>query len=139
MKVFLLPTQEDVAAFWSERLPGNVLVRDFADEAELEAYRAGMDVIEDELDEISGLVAIDCKVTFSRISCLNPDEEEENEVTLDTPGEAAAYRLGVEDAEGWRAPLVLTPDDPGYEILQRLISGDVALAPKAPARATARA
>lgn len=46
--------------------PTNLLVRHFITEAELTAYKAGLDCIENEFDEIDGLNVVGSKVSFTR-------------------------------------------------------------------------
>lgn len=111
--VFVLPAQEDIAAFQAGKKPNNLLVRQFANEAELSAYKQGLESIEDECDEIDGLSVVGCTVSFTRETDEN-DDADITEFVFATTAEAIACREGVSDAEGMHAPLVVEPDDTGY-------------------------
>ncbi len=116
IKVYVLPAQEDIANFEAGQRPTNLLVRDFANEAELVAYKDGLDCIEDEFDEIDGLNVVGCKVSFTRET--DPDDDADIvELIFDTEGEAQSCHEGIGDAEGMHAPLVVEPEDDGYEKL----------------------
>lgn len=116
LTIFVLPTQEDVAKFLSGGDPLNCLVREFSTDAELAAYKDGLDAIEDEFDEIDGLNVVGCAVTFTRPT----DEEEDADITkivFATETEALACRAGIDDAEGFHSPYVVEEGDDGYERL----------------------
>lgn len=117
-----MPAQEDIAAFQNGRKPTNLLVRQFANEAELSAYKEGLGCIEDEFDEVDGLNVVGCKVTFTRATD-EKDAADVTELVFATTGEAQACYEGVGDAEGMHAPFVVGPDEEGYELLAAFEAG----------------
>jgi hypothetical protein len=112
-RVVLLPAQEDQVAFQQGRMPGNHFEHSFETEGELKAYLEGVEAIEDEQDIISGIEVVGSKVTIQREG-EDDEDVDVDEVTFETPAEAVAFQLGVEDAEGFRAPQAITEDDPMF-------------------------
>lgn len=111
--VYVLPAQEDIAASQEGKRPTNLLVRHFATEAELTAYKAGLDCIENEFDEIDGLNVVGSKVSFTR-GTKEENDADVSELVFSTVAEAQAFHQGIGDAEGMHAPLVIEPEDEGY-------------------------
>lgn len=120
-KIFVLPTQEDVATFQSGKKPENVLVREFNTEAELGAYKQGVDVIEDEFDELDGLNVVGAKVCFTRPTDENEDADIE-EMIFSTCAEAEACRQGIDDSEGFKSPMVIEESDDEFSVLAALMA-----------------
>lgn len=119
MKCFMLPAQEDQANFCEGREPENILFREFENEKVYAAYLNGVDAIEDEEDEIIELNVIGSKVVYQRESGLDDDADVE-EVFFGTPAEAEAFRLGIDDAEGFRNPIVYGEDEPEFARLREI-------------------
>ena len=115
--VFVLPAQEDITSFHAGKSPTNLLVRHFANEAELDAYKNGMECLEDQFDEIDELNVVGNKVSFIRPTDDEDDDADVTELVFSSPAEAQACREGIEDAEGMQAPLIVESDDPGYDRL----------------------
>ncbi|MBS1189074.1 MAG: hypothetical protein H6R10_866 [Rhodocyclaceae bacterium] len=119
VRIFLLPTQGDIIDFRLGHRPANLLVRDFETEAELEAYRDGIDSVRDAYDRIENLKVVGNTVAYTR-RCEDPDADAvatDTEVAFGTPAEAEAYRRGIADAEGLAAPLVVDDSDDRFEEL----------------------
>lgn len=117
--VALLRTQSDIIDFRLGHRPADILVRNFATDAELGAYEDGIDAVADQYDRIEGLTVAGTTVSYTRRS---DDPEAETftaavEVTLGTAAEAEAYRLGLQDAEGYAAPLLIDDTDDRFEQL----------------------
>lgn len=115
MKAILLPTMSDVCALESGARPHNMLEREFESKAELDAYRDGLDAIEDEESDVERLAVHDRTVKL----CI---DGEHSTRTFDSPAAARAYAQGVEDAEGFRAPLLITEDDPRFQNVQSFVA-----------------
>lgn len=119
IRVFVLPTQYDIIDFRQGNRPENILARVFETGPELLAYEDGIAAISDEYDRIEGL-----KVTGSLVGYRRRSEDPEIEDTphameaeFKTPAEALAYCKGLEDAEGFAAPLVVDDSYDGFEQL----------------------
>jgi hypothetical protein len=131
MRIFLLPTQYDIIDFRQGKRPENILVRDFPTRPEVLAYEEGIAAIGDEYDRIDELRTSGAVVCYTRRS---EDPEIDSPVhgvavTFNTPAEALAYCKGLEDAEGFAAPLVV---DDSYEGFEQLIVWSGAEAPGSP-------
>jgi hypothetical protein len=109
-RAFVLPTQEDIAAFAAGKNPGNVLLREFATEAEYEAYVVGINVIEDENDELDGLERRGAVVVVTRNGRSEPIE-------FTTEAEAEACQQGIDDSDGFHGPEVIPSDDERFDRL----------------------
>lgn len=105
--VFVLPTQEDIARFEMGQKPGNVLWREFETVAELQAYEAGVEHIEDEFDEIDGIERDGLWVAVTR-------SEGVDRFDFVTEAAAEAFMQGVTDAEGFQAPKLVGRYDAGF-------------------------
>lgn len=116
-RIFLLPTQYDIIDFRLGNRPENIIVRDFATAAEVQAYRDGIDAIGDEGDRIEDLRVAGSKIAYTRRPDDPEAEAEKTEVEFGTPAEAEAYRRGLEDAEGCLAPLLVDDTDDRFEQL----------------------
>ncbi|MGE5469773.1 MAG: hypothetical protein ACM3X0_03130 [Bacteroidota bacterium] len=113
IRIFVLPTQYDIIDFRQGRRPENILVRDFAGAIELQAYENGIDAILDQYDRIEDLAVSGLKVVYTRRS-EDPEAEavaHAVEIEFATPAELAAYCKGLEDAEGYAAPLLVDDAD----------------------------
>lgn len=120
IRIFVLPTQYDIIDFRLGHRPANMLVRDFENEAEAQAYRDGVDAIGDEYDRIESLEVAGSKVFHTRRSD-DPDADSvthDAEVEFSTVAEAEAYCKGLGDAEGFAAPLLIDDADDRFEQLQ---------------------
>lgn len=118
-RIALLRTQADIIDFRLGHRPADILVRDFATAAELAAYEDGVDAVADQYDRIEGLTVSGTTVTYTRRS---DDPEAETvtaaaEVKFGTAAEAQAYCRGLEDAEGYAAPLLIDDTDERFEQL----------------------
>ncbi|HBO6962534.1 TPA: hypothetical protein L4936_001140 [Pseudomonas aeruginosa] len=135
IQVLVLPAQEDIATFQQGRKPLNILLREFENSLEVDAYRDGHDAIEDLHIAVEELVVVGSKVTYNLVdSESDGDESTPHEVTYSTPAQAEAFRLGIEDAEGFVSCLVLTEDDDGFYrlksyFLEQQCEGQVAPVP----------
>lgn len=120
IRIFVLPTQYDIIDFRLGQRPANLLVRDFESMAEARAYQDGVDATGDEYDRIENLEVLGSTVIFTR--CTNdPDTDpvaNKAEAKFSTPAEAAAYCRGIEDGEGFAAPLLIDDTDDRFEQLQ---------------------
>lgn len=125
-KAFLLPTQEDIALVAAGKPPVNLIEREFATTEELAAYKDGLEVLEDEFDEISSLTVNGAVVRFSRVA--NDDEDED--ITLASPSAALAYAQALRDSEGLKAPQLVESDDPRHAVLAAF-AAEQATAPQA--------
>lgn len=119
IRIFVLPTQYDIIDFRQGRRPENILMRDFPTRPELLAYEEGIAAIGDEYDRIDELGTNGAVVCYKRRS---EDPEIDSPVhgvavTFTTPAEALAYCKGLEDAEGFAAPLIVDDSYEGYEQL----------------------
>jgi hypothetical protein len=124
VRIFLLPTQYDIIDFRQGNRPENLLVRDFASPAELEAYRDGIDAIVDEGDQVENLVVTGAKVSYTR-RLDDPDAVPEAvEKEFPSAAEAEAYGKGVGDAEGCVAPLLVDDTDDRFEELLEWVVPD---------------
>lgn len=121
IKVLILPTQEDIVNFENGKKPGNVLEREFYSEVELAAYKNGIDVIEDEFDEIDGLNVVGSIVSFTRPTDESNDADIQ-EIVFGTHAEAEAYRQGIDDSEGFRSPMLIEQSDENFDLLTALIA-----------------
>jgi hypothetical protein len=112
IQVLVLPAQEDIATFKQGRKPLNILLREFDSSLEVDAYHDGHDAIEDLHIAVEELIVVGSKVTYNLVdSEADGDESTPHEVSYATPAQAEAFRLGLEDAEGFVSCLVLTEDD----------------------------
>ncbi len=117
--VCVLRSQYDIIDFRAGRRPENILLRDFASAAELSAYEDGIYAINDAYDRIENLEIRDGKVSYTRHSEdpeLDPTQTRE-EAEFATMAEAKAYGLGLGDAEGFAAPLLIDDTDERFEQL----------------------
>lgn len=113
IRVCILPTQYDIIDFRQGRRPENILVREFASAAEVQAYEDGIDAIDDQYDRLEEIRVVGSKVIHSHRS---EDPEIEGllrvaEQAFATPAEAAAFCLGIADADGYAAPLLVDDTD----------------------------
>lgn len=120
IRIFVLPTQYDIIDFRQGNRPENILVRAFQTRPEVLAYEDGIAAIGDEYDRIDELRTNGCVVSYRRRS---EDPEIDGtahavEASFKTPAEALAYCKGLEDAEGFAAPLIV---DDSYEGFEQLI------------------
>lgn len=122
-KIFVLPTQEDVSGFQAGNNPENIVVREFITEAELDAYKQGIDIIEDEFDELEGLNVVGTKVCFTR-STDEVDDADIEEMIFSTAAEAEACRQGIDDSEGFRCPMIIEESDAEFSALVALLGQD---------------
>jgi hypothetical protein len=113
--VFLLPTQEDIAEMEAGRYPANVLLREFDTAQELVAYAEGVGAIEDENDELEEMERQGKAVLIGRNGSVERYD-------FGTEAQAEAFRRGVDDAEGFRSPLLIGRDDPRFVELFRFDS-----------------
>lgn len=118
-RLFVLPTQNDIIDFRLGFRPANILVRDFASEAEMQAYQEGIAACGDEYERIDNLQVVGATLTYTRRS---DDPEIEAvagaaAVEFATPAEAEAFRQGLSDAEGLAAPLLIDATDDRFELL----------------------
>ena len=121
IRIFLLPTQYEIIDFRQGKRPENILVRVFQTRPEVLAYEEGIAAIGDEYDRIDELGTNGAVVCYKRRS---EDPEIDGPVhgvavTFNTPAEALAYCKGLEDAEGFAAPLIV---DDSYEGFEQLIA-----------------
>lgn len=119
IRIFILPTQGDIIDFRLGNRPENILVRDFETRAELQAYQDGLDAISDAYDQIEGLQLAGSKLTYT---CRSDDPDADaianaREMEFATPAEAEACRQGIQDAEGFAAPLLIDDTDDRFEQL----------------------
>ena len=128
IRVFVLPTQYDIIDFRQGNRPENILARIFETGPELQAYEDGIAAISDEYDRIEDLKASGGLVSYRRRSEDPEIEDTPHAVDAEfkTPAEALAYCKGLEDAEGFAAPLVV---DDSYEGFEQLIAWSGAEAP----------
>jgi hypothetical protein len=117
-QVLVLLTQEDIAIFRAGKKPLNILDSSFATQAELEAYVSAFDVYDDAEVGVDKVVVVGSKVTFDVIEGGFTDHHGQE---FDTPAEAQAFRQGLEDAEGYEAPMVLTQDQDAFEQLKAMV------------------
>jgi hypothetical protein len=113
--VFVLPTQEDVLAVAEGRNPDDMFWRVFETARELTAYKAGIDAIEDENDELASLVRLGRNVFLGRGGIVQPHE-------LESEAVAEAFRQGVEDAEGVETPLLIGREDGRFSKITKISS-----------------
>lgn len=108
-QVFVLPAQEDIAKFSQGLKPENIIDRPFNTHAELLAYSEAPDVYEGFEDALHGVIIDGPHVTYS----ISRDGEEAVPQTrsFDSKPEAKAFALGIEDLEGFKAPMLFTADD----------------------------
>ena len=109
--VFILFAQEDIAAFHDGMTPEQAVARTFSSAVELTAYKEGIDAIEDEATVVEGLVLQGCSVAMTL------DSDDEVVTDFKSQSEAQAFLQGVTDAEGWSNPLIVEPEDEGYDRL----------------------
>ncbi|MGE5621446.1 MAG: hypothetical protein ACM3VY_00315 [Candidatus Bathyarchaeota archaeon] len=118
-RVVLLRTQSDIIDFRLGHRPADILVRDFATTAEQGAYEDGIDAVADQYDRVEGLTVAGATVTYTRRS-EDPEAETVTtavQVKFGTAAEAEAYRQGLQDAEGYAAPLLIDDTDDRFEQL----------------------
>lgn len=118
-RIFVLQTQYDIIDFRLGHRPANFLVRDFTTKAELEAYCDGIESLGDEYDRIEDIKVLGSKVIYTHRS-EDPDADvvvNTAEAAFETPSEAEAYCQGIQDAEGFAAPLVIDDTDDRFEQL----------------------
>lgn len=120
IRIFVLPTQYDIIDFRLGNRPENIMVRDFDTQAEFRAYENGIEAVSDEYERIEGLHVAGTKVSYVR----RTDDPEADagmaktvELQFRTPAEAEAYRKGVEDSEGFAAPLLVDDTDDRFDQL----------------------
>lgn len=125
VRLFILPTQYDIIDFRLGNRPENIIVRDFAGEAEVEAYRDGIEAVGDEYGRIEGLAPAENVVSYTLCSEDPESEAHAKAVAREfaTPAEAAAFCRGIADAEGLMAPLLVDDTDDRFELLLEWTAG----------------
>lgn len=115
IRVLVLLTVADQASFMAGRKPNNIIEHAFESLAQVNAYRDGIDAIADESDEVGEILVVESSVLYEI-------DGQREEVTFSTTDQASAFQQGLEDAEGFASPLIVTEDDDNFDKLAALLA-----------------
>lgn len=117
LQLFVLPTQEDIALFKQGAKPENCIHHTFNTQGEVDAYKLAHEVLESECEEVNSLCVYGSKVTYNILSDDDDEVCDLVEVNFSTPQEAAAFKVGVEDSDGFIGALILEMGNDGFDRL----------------------
>lgn len=113
IRICVLPTQYDIIDFRQGRRPEHILVREFATPAEAQAYEDGIDAIGDQYDRIEEIRVVGNTVIYT-LRSEDPEIDGQSrsaEHECASPAATVAFCLGIADAEGYAAPLLVDETD----------------------------
>lgn len=103
-EIYVIPAGEDQVAFEEGKKPAIVFKHEFATEIEREEYINGLEAVYD-LAEYS--IEDETPTTLTVIF----DDADTEEFEFEAEAEKEAFKLGMDDGEGFREPLVISPDE----------------------------
>lgn len=118
-RVIVLPSQEDQLEFENGEKPNNHYDHTFETTKELDRYVEGMEALDD-LVEYEIVHEKELKLTVKL-------DRERIKRSFKTVAEKDAFKLGLEDGDGWKRPQIIREDDLEFEEIVALI--DVSPAP----------
>jgi hypothetical protein len=116
MDIYVLQASDDKGRFLEGKVPAKILLKTFGTDYEAEAYLLGLAMVAEMVSHhIVGEEPTLVSVEF--------DQEVAVDYRFDSVGEKDAYKAGLADGDGYRAPLVITennePDFTRIEMLYR--------------------
>ncbi len=108
-KVIVLPTKEGQSTYNEGRIPDDVYLREFATEDEADAYVVGIESVE-------GLVEYDISEEGNR-SLRLVIADDATDLAFTTVAEKEAFKLGLEDGDGYDCPEIFREGETGFDDL----------------------